>query len=173
MNPGERRNIYIDVDGVCLRSASSPLTGIEPAPHCFAFLQWAVESHRPHWLTTRDAHGQHDGILRAFKLAMGCAMLPTEIDALVRSVEPTTWSGNKTFGIDLSSDFAWIDDAPLGFEIDALRSRDLLDVVVDNHPNPSSSCLARHFTSENSVHLTPGQQRIQSMIARKSSTRRL
>ena len=43
MNPGERRNIYIDVDGVCLRSASSPLTGIEPAPHCFAFLQWAVE----------------------------------------------------------------------------------------------------------------------------------
>ena len=43
MNPGERRNIYIDVDGVCLRSASSPVTGIEPAPHCFAFLQWAVE----------------------------------------------------------------------------------------------------------------------------------
>src|SRR6476619_3743319 len=82
MNPGERRNIYIDVDGVCLRSASSPLTGIDPAPHCFAFLQWAVESHRPHWLTTRDAHGQHDGILRAFKLAMGSAMLPFEIDAL-------------------------------------------------------------------------------------------
>ena len=96
MNPGERRNIYIDVDGVCLRSASSPLTGIEPAPHCFAFLQWAVESHRPHWLTTRDAHGRHDEKLRAFKLAMGCARLPTEIDALVRSVEPTTWSGNKT-----------------------------------------------------------------------------
>ena len=65
--------------------------------------------------------------LRAFKLAMGCAMLPTEIDALVRSVEPTTWSGNKTFGIDLSSDFVWIDDAPLEFEIDALRSRGLLD----------------------------------------------
>ena len=88
MNPGElaalRRNIYIDVDGVCLRSASSSLTGIEPAPHCFAFLQWAVEFHRPHWLTTRDAHGQHDGILRAFKLAMDCATLPTDVDALVR-----------------------------------------------------------------------------------------
>ena len=69
-----------------------------------------------------------------FKLAMGCAMLPTEIGALVRSVEPTAWSGNKTFGIDLSSDFVWIDDAPLGFEIEALMSRDLLDrLVIDTN----------------------------------------
>ncbi len=151
MNPGERRNIYIDVDGVCLRSASSPLTGIEPAPHCFAFLQWAVESHRPHWLTTRDAHGQHDGILRAFKLAMGCAMLPTEIDALVRSVEPTTWSGNKTFGIDLSSDFVWIDDAPLGFEIDALRSRDLLDKLIVIDTNKDDVGLLRAIDAINSL----------------------
>ena len=91
-----------------------------------------MESHRPHWLTARDAHGQHDGILRAFKLAMGCAMLPTDIDALARSVEPTAWSSNKTFGMT-SSDFVWIDDAPLGFEIDSLRSRDLLDrlIVID------------------------------------------
>ena len=77
-------------------------------------------------------------ILRAFKLAMGCAMLPTEIDALVRSVEPTTWSGNKTFGIDLSSDFVWIDDAPLGFEIDALRSRGLLDKLIQCGSLPAS-----------------------------------
>jgi hypothetical protein len=87
MNPVEsaplRRNIYIDVDGVCLRSASSSLTGIELAPHCFAFLQWAVESHRPHWLTTRNAHGQHDGILRAFKLAMGCVSMPFQFSSLV------------------------------------------------------------------------------------------
>ena len=56
-----RRNIYIDVDGVCLRNATL-LTGIEPAPYVFDFLRWAVMSHRSHWLTTRDAHGQHDGI---------------------------------------------------------------------------------------------------------------
>ena len=155
MNPGElaplRRNIYIDVDGVCLRSASSSLTGIEPAPHCFAFLQWAVDSHRPHWLTTRDAHGQHDGILRAFKLAMGCAMLPNEIDGLVRSVEPTTWSGNKTFGIDLSSDFVWIDDAPLGFEIDALRSRGLLDRLIVIDTNKDDVGLLRAIDAINSL----------------------
>ena len=112
MNPGERRNIYIDVDGVCLRSASSPLTGIEPAPHCFAFLQWAVKTHRPHWLTTRDAHGQHDGILRAFKLAMGCATLPTTIDALVRSVESSA-SGVDEFSQPIegtqSNTARWLD----------------------------------------------------------------
>ena len=90
-------------------------------------------------------------ILRAFKLAMGCAMLPTEIDALVRSVEPTTWSGNKTFGIDLSSDFVWIDDAPLGFEIDALRSRGLLDKLIVIDTNKDDVGLLRAIDAINSL----------------------
>ena len=129
-----QRSIYIDIDGVCLRSTLSTVTGIEPAPHCFEFLRWAVKTHRPRWLTTRDSHGHHDGILRAFRLALGVAALPAEIDALIRSVDPTKWSGDKTTGIDLSSDFVWVDDAPLGFEIDALRGHNVLDrlVVIDN-----------------------------------------
>ena len=149
-----RRNIYIDVDGVCLRSAPSSVAGIEPAPYCFAFLQWAVKTHRPHWLTTRDAHGQHDGILRAFKLAMGCATLPTTIDALVRSVEPTTWSGDKTSGIDLSSDFVWIDDAPLGFEVDALISHNLFDRLVVIDTNKDDSGLLRAIDAVNSFDIS-------------------
>ena len=120
-----RRNIYIDVDGVCLRSASSSLTGIEPAPHCID--------------------------LRVFKLAMGCATLPTDADALVRSVEPTAWSGNKTFGIDLSSDFVSIDDPPLGFEIDVLRSRDLLDKLIFIDTNKDDVGLLRAIDAINSL----------------------
>jgi hypothetical protein len=128
------RNVYIDVDGVCLRNAAS-VTGIEPAPHAFEFLQWATEFHRPHWLTTRDAHGQHDGILRAFRLAIGSPTLPTEIEALLKSIKPTTWHGSKVSGIDLSSDFVWIDDQPLRVEIDALRGRNLLSrlIVIDTN----------------------------------------
>jgi hypothetical protein len=128
------RNVYIDIDGVCLRNAAS-VTGIEPAPHAFEFLQWATEFHRPHWLTTRDAHGQHDGILRAFRLAIGSPTLPTEIEALLKSIKPTTWRGSKVSGIDLSSDFVWIDDQPLRVEIDALRGRNLLNrlIVIDTN----------------------------------------
>ena len=81
---------------------------------------------------------------------MGCAMLPTDIDALVNSVEPTAWSGNNTFGIDLSSDFVWIDDAPLRFEIDALRSRDLLDRLIVIDTNKDDVGLLRAIDAINS-----------------------
>ena len=49
-----RMNIYIDIDGPLIRNG-------QPTAHCFEFLRWAVEFHRPYWLTTRDAHGQHTG----------------------------------------------------------------------------------------------------------------
>jgi hypothetical protein len=88
------RNIYIDVDGVCLRGADS-VAGIEPALYVFEFLRWTTEFHRPHWLTTRDAHGQHEGILRAFKLAIGSVTLPTEIEALLKSIRQPRGTGAK------------------------------------------------------------------------------
>jgi hypothetical protein len=75
--------------GVCLRQSAS-VSGIEPAPQAFEFLRWATECHRPHWLTTRDAHGQHSGILRAFRLAMNCATLPAVVESLLTAIKPTS-----------------------------------------------------------------------------------
>jgi hypothetical protein len=118
--------IYIDIDGPLIRNG-------QPTAHCFEFLRWAVEFHRPYWLTTRDAHGQHTGILRAFRHAVGSPELPAEIETLLRSVRPTEWFGSKTTGVDLASDFVRIDDAPLRVEIETLRSLGLLNrlLVVD------------------------------------------
>ena len=82
---------------------------------------------------------------------MGCAVLPAEIDALVRSVEPTTWSGDKTSGIDLTSDFVWIDDAPLGFEIDALKSRNLFDRLVVVDSNKDDDALLRAIDAVSAI----------------------
>lgn len=65
--------------------------------------------------------------------------------------EPNAWSRNKTFGIDLSSDFVWIDDAPLGFEIDALRSRDLLDRLIVIDTNKDNVGLLRAIDAINSL----------------------
>ena len=76
--------IYIDIDGPLIRNG-------QPTAHCFEFLRWAVEFHRPYWLTTRDAHGQHTGILRAFRHAVGSPELPAEIETLLRAVRPTEW----------------------------------------------------------------------------------
>ena len=119
-------NIYIDIDGPLIRDG-------KPTAHCFEFLRWAVEVHRPYWLTTRDAHGQHAGILRAFRHTMGSPELPSDIEALLRAIRPTKWSGSKVSGIDLASDFVWIDDAPLAMEIETLRGRGLLNrlIIVD------------------------------------------
>ena len=125
MTHSSRRNLYIDIDGVLIRDA-------KPTPHCFAFLRWAAEFHRPHWLTTRDSRG-HAGILRALHHATGSSELPSEIEALLRAIRPTEWSGSKISGIDLASDFVWIYDDPLRVEIEALRGRGLLNrlIVVD------------------------------------------
>ena len=121
-----RMNIYIDIDGPLIRNG-------QLVAHCFEFLRWAVECHRPYWLTTRDAHGQHTGILRAFRHAVGSPELPAEIETLLRAVRPTEWFGSKITGVDLASDFVWIDDAPLRVEIETLRGLGLLNrlLVVD------------------------------------------
>jgi hypothetical protein len=83
---------------------------------------------------TRDAHGQHDGILRAFRVALGAPALPAEVEALLRAVRPSKWRGSKVSGIDLASDFVWIDDDPRHIEIAALRDLGLLDrlLIVDS-----------------------------------------
>ena len=137
-------NIYVDVDGVVLRQADS-VAGVEPAPHAFEFLRWATEFHRPYWLTTRDSHGGHSGVLRAFRLAMGCAVLPADVESLLTSIRPTTWAGSKIFGIDLTSDFAWVDDEPLRVEVEALQARNLSSRLIVVDSNKDARCLAaRH-----------------------------
>jgi hypothetical protein len=79
---------------------------------------------------TRDAHGQHTGILRAFRHAVGSPELPSESETLLRPVRPTEWFGSKITGVDLASDFVWIDDAPLRVEIETLRGLGLLDRLL-------------------------------------------
>ena len=86
-------DIFLDIDGPLIRDG-------QVTPRCFTFLRWAVESHRRHWLTTRDAHGTHEGILRALRHALGTPLLPREIAHLLCAVKPTRWRGSKLDAID-------------------------------------------------------------------------
>jgi hypothetical protein len=126
VHPGSVRATEVRRNGPFIRNG-------QPTAHCFEFLRWAVEFHRPYWLTRRDAQGQHTGILRASRHAIGSPELPSEIETLLRAVRPTEWFGSKITGINVASDFVWIDDAPLRAEIESLRSLGLLSrlLVVD------------------------------------------
>ena len=170
-----RRSIYIDIDGVCLRHASaySSRTGVELAPHAFQFLRWAAGAHNPYWLTTRDAHGQHDGILRAFRLAIGSPTLPTEVEALLKSIKPTTWHGSKVSGIDLGSDFVWIDDQPLMVEIDALQGRNLLSRLIVIDTNKDDDALLRAIDAINSLSKIPHYKPHASHLSPRRGPRKL
>jgi hypothetical protein len=81
---------------------------------------------------------------------MGLTVLPTEIESLLRSVRPTTWAGNKVSAIDLSSNFAWLDDAPLLAEIAALRDRNLLSrlIVIDTNKDDDGLLRAKAAIEE-------------------------
>jgi hypothetical protein len=80
--------------------------------------------------------------------------LPTKIEALLKSIKPTTWHGSKVSGIDLGSDFVWIDDQPLRVEIDALQSRNLLSRLIVIDMNKDDNGLLRAIDAINSLSKT-------------------
>ena len=85
---------------------------------------------------------------------MGAATLPTEIEDLLRSIKPTTWHGSKVSGIDLGSDFVWIDDQPLRVEIDALQGLNLLSKLIVRDTNKDDDGLLRAVDAINSLSKT-------------------
>jgi hypothetical protein len=104
--------IYLDVDGVLLRRSCVSRGGFELSPGAEAFLAYLVESFDVCWLTTRCKHGLPNDITRAFRHAMQVTDLPPKLTELINLVKPTQWNACKTEGIDLSTDFYWIDDNP-------------------------------------------------------------
>jgi hypothetical protein len=86
---------------------------------------------------------------------MGCATLPADIEASLKSIKPTTWHASKISGIDLASDFIWIDDQPLRVEVDALRRRNLLSRLIIIDTNKDDEGLLRAIDLINSQSSTP------------------
>jgi len=80
--------------------------------------------------------------------------LPTTIEALLKSIKPTTWHGSKVSGIDLGSDFVWIDDQPLRVEIDELQGRKLLSRLIIIDTNKDDDGLLRAIDAINSLSKT-------------------
>ena len=125
--------LYLDVDGVLIRPCPGDAdfdAGCELAPHAVDFMRWAVDRYDARWLTTHDASGSHEGILRAFRLALNAPSLPPEVTRLIRAIKPTKWGAIKTTGIDLGADFFWLDDWPSRGDLAVLDGHGCRDRLI-------------------------------------------
>lgn len=141
--PDPLMDLYLDLDGVILRRTGGMeyrgRTEFNIAPNAMEFLSWAVENFNCYWLTSRSHDGSYDGIERAFRLAIPATNIPDGVRRLIRNILPAPWGTIKVKGIDLSTDFYWVDDNPdsasvVVLEKAGLQSR-LILASTDQYPD--------------------------------------
>ena len=135
--------IYLDVDGVLLRRSQASRSGFEVSPHAEEFLGYLVESFDVRWLTTRCRRGLPNDITRAFRHAMQVTDLPPKLTELINLVKPTQWNACKTEGIDLSTDFYWIDDNPTPRALEVLAEHGCQDRWIKARTDHNANDLLR------------------------------
>ena len=126
---------YLDLDGVLLGKdgkADPGFARVALAAKAEEFLAFCVAHYECYWLTTHCRHGDATHVMNVLGRYAGDAVMK-----LAAAIGPTAWKTLKTEAFDLSSDFFWIDDAPLQAEIDFLEKRGLLDrwINVDTRRN--------------------------------------
>ena len=107
--------LYLSVEGVLLRQVDRierKARGFEAMPYGLEFLSWAVSRFNCYWLTRLDRSGGNNRIRRAFRIALNEWQLPGDLEILFEAVIPTVWENAKIEGIDLDSEFFWIESDP-------------------------------------------------------------
>ncbi len=107
--------LYLSIKGVLLKRVSRQIRkarGFEAMPYALEFLTWSVSRFDCYWLTSLDRCGGNNRIRRAFRIAWNEWQLPGELEIIFVAVIPTVWEDAKIVGIDLDSDFYWIESDP-------------------------------------------------------------
>ncbi|PIQ20767.1 MAG: hypothetical protein COW65_13130 [Cytophagales bacterium CG18_big_fil_WC_8_21_14_2_50_42_9] len=116
------KRLYIDIDGVLLtkKNIGVPEYGRE-------FLKYLVNNFDCYWLTT---HCRGDSLNAIQYLS---SFYEKEIIEELNKVKSTNWDALKTEGIDLSTDFYWLDDYPFNAEKIVLEKNNLVErlIIVD------------------------------------------
>ena len=121
------QSLYLDIDGVILTSHHT-----QPAPGAEDLIDLAVNHFDCYWLTSYGKDGDLGFALRLLTRYFDKATMEK-----LNSIKPTNWRRLKTEGIDLDSDFVWLDDAPRDADRQVLEEHGKLDklIVVDlNRP---------------------------------------
>ena len=112
-----KANIYIDVDGVLLTRSGELAVGANE----LLLLLLSNKSYTCHWLTTR-CKGDSSPVMNVLQ-----PLLESNVATLINQIQPTDWTTTKTEAIDFDAPFLWLDDSPLVYEINQLRSLDLIN----------------------------------------------
>lgn len=91
-------NIYIDIEGVILTR------GGVPAKHLERFLVYILKNYSVFWLTSRCS-----GDIK-YTLDYLSKFVPAEIIPLLKKIQPTQFSIDKTEAINFNNKFFWLDD---------------------------------------------------------------
>jgi len=145
-----RSKLYLDIDGVFLLPTVSEKydCGWTLAGDAEEFLDWALDACDCFWLTARDMRGDRAEIERAFRTSLLSPSLPPFLINALRHIEPTRWSRTKVTGIDLESNFYWVDDAPDQEAVAELTKRNILPRLVTVEVGLPSSHELRKARSE-------------------------
>ncbi len=123
----EKKNIYIDVDGILLT-----IKNTKPAVNSIEFIHYILANFNCYWLTTH-CKGYSTPALKYLN-----QFFDNVIIEKLKTVKTTNWSTLKTEAIDLNSDFFWIEDYPFQSEINILEYNNKKNnlIIVDlNQPN--------------------------------------
>lgn len=112
-------NLYLDIDGVLL-TAKNPVAAESSVP----FIQFVTTHFHCFWLTT---HCKGDS---ATAISYLSGYFSPEVLIDLKKIQPTDWSTLKTEGIDLHSDFFWIEDYPMAAERRILRINEKEDRLI-------------------------------------------
>jgi hypothetical protein len=114
--------LYLDIDGVLLTKRNT-----KAVPYGAEFIDFVTERFDCYWLTT---HCKSNAETATRYLAR---FYGPESIAKLRRVKATDWQTLKTEGIDFSSGFYWLDDAPFESESAHLERNGALEqlIIVD------------------------------------------
>jgi hypothetical protein len=124
------KRLYVDIDGVLLTTKQ-----IKPAENLSLFLDFISSHFDCYWLTTHCRGFENNSI----------KYLTNHLDIndleKIKSFKETNWDALKTEGIDLESDFYWLEDYPFQAEILVLKSLNLGDRLIKVELNGDKNLL--------------------------------
>lgn len=136
-----KKLLYLDIDGVLLGKRDPNDVEIVLANYAKEFLKLATHYYDCYWLTTHCQDGNVEGAINALK-----GFCNEELLRLAEMIKPTVWKRSKTEAIDFTSDFYWIEDQPLAFEIEILHKNKSYKrwIKIDTRANPNDLKRAAH-----------------------------
>ena len=104
------------------------------AKHAKEFIEFCLSNYQCFWLTTHCNDGDPKNLMKMFRSYADSAVME-----LLKNIKPTQWKTFKSEAIDFSSNFYWIEDQLMSYEIDQLKKNNAFDrwIKIDTRKQPN------------------------------------